>query len=32
VLTFDQPGYAAGSIVCGGMTIETNDIIRAVFT
>jgi hypothetical protein len=32
VLTFDQPGYAAGGIVCGGLSIATNDVIRAVFT
>ena len=30
VLTFDQPGYAAGSIVCGGLSIASNDVIKLV--
>jgi hypothetical protein len=30
VLSFDQPGYAAGSIVCGGLSIASNDVIKLV--
>ena len=30
VLQFDLPGYAAGSMVCGGMTIASNDVIKLV--
>jgi hypothetical protein len=32
VLQFDLPGYSSPSMTCGGMTIATNDIIKAVFT
>jgi hypothetical protein len=32
VLQFDLPGYASPSMVCGGMAIASNDIIKAVFT
>jgi hypothetical protein len=31
-LFFDLPGYSSGVMTCGGMTIATNDIIKAVFT
>jgi len=31
-LQFDLPGYSSGLMTCGGMTIATNDIIKAVFT
>jgi len=32
VLQFDLPGYASGSMVCGGMSIASNDVIKAVFS
>jgi hypothetical protein len=32
VLQFDLPGYASNTMTCGGMTIASNDIIKAVFT
>jgi hypothetical protein len=32
VLQFNLPGYSSPTMNCGGMTIETNDIIKAVFT
>jgi hypothetical protein len=32
VLQFTLPGYSSSTMNCGGMTIETNDIIKAVFT
>ena len=32
VLQFDLPGYSSPTMNCGGMTIATNDIIKAVFT
>ena len=32
ILQFDLPGYSSPSMTCGGMTIATNDIIKAVFT
>ena len=32
VLQFNLPGYSSPSMTCGGMTIATNDIIKAVFT
>lgn len=32
VLQFDLPGYAAGAMSCGGMTIASNDIIKLVTT
>jgi hypothetical protein len=31
-LFFDLPNYSSGNMTCGGMTIATNDIIKAVFT
>lgn len=30
VLTFDLPGYASGSMVCGGMNIASNDVIQLI--
>jgi hypothetical protein len=32
VLQFNLPGYSSPSMTCAGMTIATNDIIKAVFT
>jgi hypothetical protein len=32
ILQFDFPGYSSPTMNCSGMTIATNDIIRAVFT
>jgi len=32
VLQFDLPGYANGSMTCGGMSIAPNDVIKLVTT
>ena len=31
-LQFDLPNYSSGTMTCGGMSIASNDIIKAVFT